>query len=289
MIRTKKRGVQIESAVTFHNGNVMPKVGLGVFRVEEGQQAVDAVRHAIVSGYRSIDTAMIYQNEQSVGEGIRLGLEEAGIDRSDLFVTSKVWLSDYGFDTTIAAYNASLERLGLDYLDLYLIHWPGQDNQAFIDTWKAMEQLYNDGKVRNIGVSNFNIEHLEALLKQASVKPVINQVEFHPYLNQKELRHYLADKQIVAESWSPLLNGEILTNEVIHNIADKHGKTPAQVVIRWNIENDVVVIPKSVTPERIAENLNIFDFELTQEDHYEIDQLNEDRRIGPDPAEFTGA
>ncbi|KAA1039083.1 aldo/keto reductase [Macrococcus equipercicus] len=279
----------METTVTFHNGNTMPQVGLGVFRVQEGQEAVDAVKHAIISGYRSIDTAMIYKNEQSVGEGIRLGLEAAGIDRSELFVTSKIWLDDFGFDTAIQAYEASLERLGLDYLDLYLIHWPGTDTAKFIDTWKALEQLYNEGKVRNIGVSNFSVEHMEALLAQAAVKPAINQVEFHPYFDQKQLRDYLAGKQIVMESWSPLMNGEILTNEVISNIAEKHGKTPAQVVIRWNIENDVVVIPKSVTPARIEENLNVFDFQLSQEDLYEIEQLNEDRRIGPDPAEFTGA
>ncbi|UTH13260.1 aldo/keto reductase [Macrococcus equipercicus] len=279
----------METTVTFHNGNTMPQVGLGVFRVQEGQEAVDAVKHAIISGYRSIDTAMIYKNEQSVGEGIRLGLEAAGIDRSELFVTSKIWLDDFGFDTAIQAYEASLERLGLDYLDLYLIHWPGTDTAKFIDTWKALEQLYNEGKVRNIGVSNFSVEHMEALLAQAAVKPAINQVEFHPYFDQKQLRDYLAGKQIVMESWSPLMNGEILTNEVISNIAEKHGKTPAQVVIRWNIENDVVVIPKSVTPARIEENLNVFDFQLSQEDLYEIEQLNEDRRIGPDPAGFTGA
>ncbi|TDM07508.1 aldo/keto reductase [Macrococcus lamae] len=278
----------MELTVTLHNGNIMPKVGLGVFRVEEGQEAVNAVKHAIVSDYQSIDTAMIYKNEESVGEGIRQGLEEAGIDRSELFITSKIWLDDFGFDTALQAYEASLERLGLEYLDLYLIHWPGQDTEKFIETWKALEQLYNEGKVRNIGVSNFNIEHMETLLAQASVKPVINQVEFHPYLDQKELRNYLAEKQIVMESWSPLLNGDILTNEVINNIAEKHGKSPAQVIIRWNIENDVVVIPKSVTPNRIEENLNVFDFQLSQEDLYEIEQLNEDRRIGPDPADFTG-
>lgn len=277
----------MEQVVTFHNGNIMPKVGLGVFRVEEGEQLVEAVKHAIVSGYRSIDTAMIYQNEASVGEGIRQGIEAAGITRADLFITSKVWLKDYGFEETLAAYQASLDRLGLDYLDLYLIHWPGTENK-YVDTWKAMEQLYNEGKVRNIGVSNFKIEHMDILLEQATVKPVINQVEFHPYLNQKELRDYLAEKQIAVESWSPLMNGEILTNDVINEIAEKHGKSPAQIIIRWNIDNDVVVIPKSVTPERIEENLNVYDFSLDEEDLYKIEQLNEDRRIGPDPAEFNG-
>jgi len=266
----------------------MPKVGLGTFRIEEGQELVEVVKHAIVSGYRSIDTARIYDNEQSVGEGIRQGIEAAGISRADLFITTKLWLDDYGYRESQAAYQASLDRLGLDYVDLYLLHWPGQDTQLYIDSWKGLEKLYNDGKVRNIGVSNFNIEQLDRLLEEASVKPVINQVEFTPYLNQQELRDYLKEKFIVAESWSPLMNGEILTNEVVMNIAEKHGKSPAQIIIRWNIEKDVVIIPKSVTPSRIEENLNIFDFELTKEDLYELDQLNEDRRNGPDPAEYNG-
>ncbi len=278
----------MEQTVTFHNGNTMPKVGLGTFRVEEGQELVEAVKHAIVSGYRSIDTARIYDNEQSVGEGIRQGIEAAGISRADLFITTKLWLDDYGYEEAQAAYQASLDRLGLDYVDLYLLHWPGQDTQLYIDSWKGLEKLYNDGKVRNIGVSNFNIEHLERLLEEASVKPVINQVEFTPYLNQQALRDYMKEKFIVAESWSPLMNGEILTNEVVMDIAEKHGKSPAQIIIRWNIEKDVVIIPKSVTPSRIEENLNVFDFELTEEDLYELDQLNEDRRNGPDPAEYNG-
>ncbi|GGB02400.1 aldo/keto reductase [Macrococcus hajekii] len=278
----------MEQVVTFHNGNTMPKVGLGTFRVEEGQQLVEAVKHAIVSGYRSIDTARIYDNEKSVGEGIRQGIEAAGISRSDLFITTKLWLDDFGYESALEAYQASLDRLGLDYVDLYLLHWPGTDEQLYFDSWKALEKLYNDGKVRNIGVSNFAIQHFERLLEVASVKPVINQVEFTPYLNQKELRDYMKEKFIVAESWSPLMNGEILTNEVVMNIAEKHGKSPAQIIIRWNIENDVVIIPKSVTPERIEENLNVYDFELTKEDHYELDQLNEDRRVGPDPADYNG-
>ncbi|TDM04624.1 aldo/keto reductase [Macrococcus carouselicus] len=278
----------MEQQVTFHNGNTMPKVGLGTFRCPEGEELVQAVKHAIVSGYRSIDTARIYDNEQSVGEGIRQGIEAAGIDRSELFITTKLWLDDFGYDSALEAYQASLDRLGLDYVDLYLLHWPGQDEQLYLDSWQALEKLYNDGKVRNIGVSNFAIQHFERLLQVASVKPVINQVEFTPYLNQKELRDYMADKFIIAESWSPLMNGEILTNEVVMNIAEKHGKSPAQIIVRWNIENDVVIIPKSVTPSRIEENLDVYDFELTQEDHYELDQLNEDRRVGPDPAEYNG-
>lgn len=278
----------MEHTVTFHNGNTMPTVGLGTFRCKDGEELVNAVRHAIVSGYRSIDTAKIYDNETSVGEGIRQGIEAAGITRADLFITSKIWLTDYGYESAKEAYKTSLKKLGLDYLDLYLIHWPGTEPEKYIETWKALEELYNEGKVRNIGVSNFKEEHLEELLQSASVKPVINQVEFHPHLLQEGLREYLEEKHIVGESWSPLMNGAILDNEVIKEIAEKHGKTPAQIIIRFNMDNNVVVIPKSVTPSRIEENIQVFDFTLDAEDMKKIKALNKDERIGPDPSEYAG-
>lgn len=186
------------------------------------------------------------------------------------------------------AYEASLQRLGLDYVDLYLIHWPGDDKELIAETWKAMEALYNDGKIKNIGVSNFNVSHLESLLQEASIKPVINQIECHPYLTQKDLRTYLKAQKIVAQSWSPLMNGQILEDETVKEIAEEIGKTPAQVIIRWNIDEDIVVIPKSVTPSRIEENLNVFDFELNEDQLSRLNNLNKDERIGPDPEKFTG-
>ncbi|MDW4292730.1 aldo/keto reductase [Staphylococcus saprophyticus] len=273
---------------TFNNGHTMPQLGLGVFRVENNDTAKDAVKHAIVSGYRSIDAAFVYGNEEMVGQGIQEGILEAGIQREDLFITSKLWLDHYGKDNVQVGYETSLKLLGLDYLDLYLIHWPGTDQSLMIKTWEGMEALYNDGKVKNIGVSNFDIEHLETLKAHTSIKPVIDQVEFHPYLIQQSLRDYLASESIQMESWSPLMNAEILTDETIVAIADEIGKSPAQVVIRWNIEHGVVTIPKSVTPHRIEENINIFDFSLTQAQIARIDALNQDRRIGPNPLEFNG-
>ncbi|PTF27049.1 aldo/keto reductase [Staphylococcus cohnii] len=274
--------------VTFYNGNEMPIIGLGTFRVENNDQCKDAVKHAIENGYRHIDTAMIYDNEEMVGQGIAEGLASTGLDRSDLFVTSKLWLDDYGRSNVAEAYETSLSKLGLDYLDLYLMHWPGLDEALMIDTWQGMEDLYKNDKVKNIGVSNFNAEHLEALLAQVSIKPVINQVEFHPYLTQSELRRYLEVQNIHVESWSPLMNAQILEDDTVKSVASEINKTPAQVIIRWNIEHGVVVIPKSVTPSRIEENLNVFDFELTKEHIERLDSLNEDKRIGPNPSEYSG-
>ncbi|MGN5882879.1 aldo/keto reductase [Staphylococcus simulans] len=273
---------------TFNNKNEMPGLGLGVFRVENDDTAKNAVKHAIVSGYRSIDAALIYGNEEMVGLGIKEGIKAAGISREDLFITSKLWLDDFGRHNVAAGYQKSLDNLGLDYLDLYLIHWPGTDETLMVETWKGMEDLYNAGKVKNIGVSNFNIEHLETLKAQTDIKPVINQVEFHPYLTQDALRDYLSDENIQMESWSPLMNGDILKDETVNRIADELGKSPAQVVIRWNIENNVITIPKSITPSRIEENFDVFNFELTPEQVKAISSLNENKRIGPDPASFNG-
>ncbi|WP_437272616.1 aldo/keto reductase [Staphylococcus succinus] len=274
--------------ITFYNGNEMPIVGLGTFRVENSEQCKAAVKHAIESGYRHIDTAMIYDNEEKVGEGIAEALATTGLDRSDLFITSKLWLADYGRNNVATAYETSLKKLGLDYLDLYLMHWPGTDEALMIDTWQGMEDLYKEDKVKNIGVSNFNVEHFEALLAQVSIKPVINQVEFHPYLLQEPLRRYLEVQNIHAESWSPLMNAQILDDETVKAVASETGKSPAQVIIRWNIEHGVVVIPKSVTPSRIEENLDVFNFSLTTEQVEQLDRLNEDRRIGPDPIGYNG-
>ncbi|WP_381404430.1 aldo/keto reductase [Staphylococcus epidermidis] len=274
--------------VQFYNGRTMPKIGLGTYRVKDSDECRESVKHAIEQGYRSIDTAMIYGNEETVGQGIKEGLKSTGLSREDLFITSKLWLTDFGRQNVEEAYRQSVEKLGLDYLDLYLMHWPGTNEAVMIDSWRGMEDLYKQNQVKNIGVSNFTPEHFEALLAQVSIKPVINQVEFHPYLTQNKLRKYLEAQNIIMESWSPLMNSQILHDDVINEVANEVGKTPAQVVIRWNIQHDVVVIPKSVTPHRIEENLDVWNFELSDNQMERIDQLNQDRRIGPNPLEFDG-
>lgn len=274
--------------VQFYNGRTMPKIGLGTYRVKDSDECRESVKHAIEQGYRSIDTAMIYGNEETVGQGIKEGLKSTGLSREDLFITSKLWLTDFGRQNVEEAYRQSVEKLGLDYLDLYLMHWPGTNEAVMIDSWRGMEDLYKQNQVKNIGVSNFTPEHLEALLAQVSIKPVINQVEFHPYLTQNKLRKYLEAQNIIMESWSPLMNSQILHDDVINEVANEVGKTPAQVVIRWNIQHDVVVIPKSVTPHRIEENLDVWNFELSDNQMERIDQLNQDKRIGPNPLEFDG-
>ncbi|MGZ9466392.1 aldo/keto reductase [Staphylococcus epidermidis] len=274
--------------VQFYNGRTMPKIGIGTYRVKDSDECRESVKHAIEQGYRSIDTAMIYGNEETVGQGIKEGLKSTGLSREDLFITSKLWLTDFGRQNVEEAYRQSVEKLGLDYLDLYLMHWPGTNEAVMIDSWRGMEDLYKQNQVKNIGVSNFTPEHFEALLAQVSIKPVINQVEFHPYLTQNKLRKYLEAQNIIMESWSPLMNSQILHDDVINEVANEVGKTPAQVVIRWNIQHDVVVIPKSVTPHRIEENLDVWNFELSDNQMERIDQLNQDKRIGPNPLEFDG-
>ena len=273
----------IEDVYYLNNSYPMPKVGLGVYKITE-EEMETSIEAALAAGYRAFDTAYFYKNEIALGNA----LKHSDIPREDLFITSKLWLTDYGQDNVAAGYQKSLDSLGLDYLDLYLIHWPGTDEAVMIDTWKGMEALYEAGKVKNIGVSNFTEDNLETLKAHTSIKPVINQVEFHPYLTQRNLRNYLASENIQAESWSPLMNAEILTDETVNDIAQELGKSPAQVVIRWNIDHGVVTIPKSITPHRIDENLNVFDFSLSTEQIERIDALNQDRRIGPNPVEFNG-
>ncbi|QAT37788.1 aldo/keto reductase [Bacillus subtilis] len=270
----------LKDTVKLHNGVEMPWFGLGVFKVENGNEATESVKAAIKNGYRSIDTAAIYKNEEGVG----IGIKESGVAREELFITSKVWNEDQGYETTLAAFEKSLERLQLDYLDLYLIHWPGKDK--YKDTWRALETLYKDGKIRAIGVSNFQVHHLEELLKDAEIKPMVNQVEFHPRLTQKELRDYCKAQGIQLEAWSPLMQGQLLDNEVLTQIAEKHNKSVAQVILRWDLQHEVVTIPKSIKEHRIIENADIFDFELSQEDMDKIDALNKDERVGPNPDEL---
>ncbi|MGG0471031.1 aldo/keto reductase [Priestia aryabhattai] len=274
----------LQDTVTLHNGVKMPGFGLGVFKVEEGPELVNAIKVAIKHGYRSIDTAAIYGNEEGVGQGIREGLKEAGISRENVFVTSKVWNADLGYDATIAAYETSLKKLGLDYLDLYLIHWPVEGK--YKEAWRALETLYKKGKVKAIGVSNFQVHHLKDLMEDAEIKPVINQVEYHPRLTQKELQAFCEKHHIQLEAWSPLMQGELLDNEVLTEIANKHNKSVAQVILRWDVQNGIITIPKSTKEHRIVENASIFDFELNKEEMERIDELNQNHRVGPDPDNF---
>ena len=267
--------------VVLNNGVEMPRFGLGVYKAEDGEEVKEAVKAALEAGYRSIDTAAFYDNESGVGAAI----EESDVPREEIFVTTKVWNDQQGYDETLAAFKESKEKLGLDYIDLYLIHWPIKDK--FTDTWRALEKLYKDGEVRAIGVSNFKPHHLQELMKEAEYVPVLNQVEFHPRLTQEETRAFCYDNKIQMEAWSPLMRGGLFDNETIKNIAEKHDKTPAQVILRWDLQHDFVTIPKSVHAKRIKENADVFNFELTQSDMDQIDALNRDERTGPDPDEMS--
>jgi diketogulonate reductase-like aldo/keto reductase len=271
------------NVVTLNNGLKMPQLGFGVWQVPDEEAAV-AVSTAFKVGYTSIDTAMVYQNEAGVGKAIK----ESSIPREELFITTKVWNSDQGYENTLRAFDESLERLGLDYVDLYLIHWPTPQFDEYVDTYRALEKLYKDGRVKAMGVCNFEIEHLERILNECEVKPVLNQVECHPYLAQNELKDFCAKHDIFVEAWSPLdQGGEVLQDEVITQIAETKEKSPAQVVLRWHLQNNTIVIPKSVTPSRIEENFQVFDFELTEEEMKQINDLNRNRRKGPHPNEMN--
>ncbi|MFE8696173.1 aldo/keto reductase [Cytobacillus sp. FJAT-53684] len=274
----------LQSTTTLHNGVQMPWFGIGVFKVEEGPELVNAVKFAIKHGYRSIDTAAIYNNEESVGQAIREGIQESGIAREDLFVTSKVWNADLGYEATIAAYETSLKKLGLEYLDLYLVHWPVEGK--YKEAWRALETLYKAGKIRAIGVSNFQVHHLQELMKDAEIMPMINQVEYHPRLTQKEVQAYCQEHGIQLGAWSPLMQGQLLDHPALQEIAAKYNKSIAQIILRWDLQNGVVTIPKSTKEHRIVENANIFDFELTTEDMEQINALNQNHRVGPDPDNF---
>ncbi|MFB7641573.1 aldo/keto reductase [Peribacillus butanolivorans] len=270
----------IGETITLHNGVKMPQLGFGVFKVKNGSETVESVKKAIEVGYRSIDTAAVYENEEGVGQAIR----ESGISREELFITSKVWNTDQGYETTLQAFDDSLKRLGLEYLDLYLIHWPGKDK--YLETWKALEKLYNEGKVKSIGVSNFHVHHLEKLLANSEIKPVVNQIELHPLLTQVEIRDYCEKHDIKVEAWSPLGRGSLIEEPTINHIAKKHGKSSAQVLIRWHLQHEIVVIPKSITPSRIEENAQVFDFSLSLNEMNQIDALNKNERFGSNPDEL---
>ncbi|MET0132241.1 MAG: aldo/keto reductase [Kibdelosporangium sp.] len=267
--------------VTLNNGVEMPQLGFGVFQVPDSE-TFDAVSAALDAGYRSIDTAKVYGNEAGVGKAI------AGHPRDQLFITTKLWNSDQGYDATLKAFDQSLGRLGLDYLDLYLIHWPTPAKDRYADSWKALVKLAEDGRVRSIGVSNFQPAHLRRVIDETGVTPAVNQVELHPYLQQAEVREAHAELGIATEAWSPLAKGgDLLDHDTITAIAGKHGRTPAQVIIRWHLQLGNVVIPKSVTPARIAANLDVFGFALDDADLAAIAKLDKGLRTGPDPDAFN--
>ncbi|MEU0881505.1 aldo/keto reductase [Lentzea sp. NPDC005914] len=261
----------------------MPQLGFGVWQVPDAE-ATPAVTAALKAGYRSIDTAAIYGNERGVGEAI------AGFDRDELFVTTKLWNADQGYDSTLRAFDESLKKLKLDVLDLYLIHWPTPARDLYADTWKAFVELQKEGRVRAIGVSNFQPAHLRRLIDETGVGPAVNQIELHPYLQQAELRAFHAQHGIQTEAWSPLgQGGELLSDPVIAEIAERHGRSAAQVVLRWHLQIGNVVIPKSVTPARIVENISVFDFELSDEEIAAVSTLDRAGRIGPNPDTFSEA
>jgi methylglyoxal/glyoxal reductase len=270
----------IVPSVQLNNGILMPQFGLGVYKAKDGDEVEEAIATALASGYRLIDTAAIYRNEEGVGRAIAA----SAIPREEIFVTTKLWNDDQGYEQTHAAFNKSLERLGLDYVDLYLIHWPIMAENKSIETWRALEEIYADGKSRAIGLSNFMPKHIDALLAQSEVVPAVNQIELHPRLTQEETIIYCREKGIAVESWSPLMRaGELFEHEIIKDLAGKYEREPAQVILRWHIQLGLIAIPKSVTPERIRSNIRIFDFELDEDEMSRISSLNENYHLGPDP------
>ncbi|MGG0669659.1 aldo/keto reductase [Lederbergia citrisecunda] len=269
-----------DGKVTLSNGVEMPQLGLGIYKMTDSVETIQAILYALKVGYKAIDTAAIYENEKETGEAIR----QSGIPREQLFITSKVWNTDQGYDATLKAFEASLERLGMDYLDLYLTHWPVAE--TFVDTYRAIERLYDEKLIRATGVSNHHIHHLEKVFNVAKVKPMVNQIELHPRLTQEPLRNFCNEHGIIVTSWSPLARGGLMDEPTLEQIGLKYGKTPAQVIIRWHLQHGLVVIPKSVTPARIQSNIDVKDFELAPEDMMKIDALNRDERTGTNPEKF---
>jgi diketogulonate reductase-like aldo/keto reductase len=267
--------------ITLNNNVSMPQLGLGVWQTQDGAEVETAVTAAIDAGYRLIDTAAVYGNETGVGNAIAA----SSVPRDELFITTKLWNADQGYERTLAAFDKSLKRLGLDYVDLYLIHWPVPAEDAYVETWKAFESLYADGKIRAIGVSNFTPAYLDRLMSETTIVPAVNQIELHPRFSQEATRRYCQEHGIAVESWSPLggTGGDLLHEPLLARIGEQYGKSPAQVVLRWHLQHELIVIPKSVSPERIRQNFDIFHFKLSAEDMAAIDALNTDTRVGADP------
>lgn len=259
----------------------MPWLGFGVFKVSDGNEVEQAVKAALEVGYRSIDTAAVYGNERGVGKA----LKESGIPRNEIFLTTKVWNDDMRAKQTLVAFEKSLERLQTDYVDLYLIHWPVKE--SYLETWRVMEEIYQSGRAKAIGVSNFLEHHIEDILQNCKIIPAVNQIEFHPYLVQPNLLQICKKNNIQVEAWSPLMQGHIVSVDAVKKLAEKYGKTPAQIVLRWNLQHQVVAIPKTIRPERMIENTLIFDFELSAEEMNLLDSLDAGKHFGPDPANFN--
>ncbi|MBO0601993.1 aldo/keto reductase [Sporosarcina sp. E16_3] len=267
---------------TLNNGLDIPQLGFGVWKIPD-DEAKNAVEQALEAGYRLIDTAKIYRNEVGVGKA----LAASTVPREDLFITTKLWNADQGYENTLKAFDESLEKLGLDYVDLYLIHWPTPMFDTYVDTYKALETIYKEGRAKAIGVCNFDIEHLQRIINECEVMPSVNQVECHPYLQQTELKAFCKEHGILFEAYSPLMNGtKVLQDPVIQEIANQYGKTPAQVILRWHLQTDVVAIPKTVTPSRMDENINVFDFELSDADLDKIATLERNERHNAVPSQF---
>jgi 2,5-diketo-D-gluconate reductase A len=272
-----------ETHVELNDGETMPRIGFGVFQVAR-EETVEAVSYALQTGYRAVDTAAAYANEREVGRAVRA----SGIGRREVFVTTKLWNSDHGRESAHRAFDRSLDRLEFDYVDLYLIHWPAPGRGLYVETWDALVELKAAGRAGSIGVSNFEIEHLERVVDATGVAPAVNQVELHPRLQQPELRRFHAEHGIVTEAWSPIAKGRVLDDAVIAEVAETIGRTPAQIVLRWHLQLGNVVIPKSVTPARIEENFRVFDFTLDDDAMRRIEALDAGERTGPDPAAFNG-
>ncbi len=279
--------------ITLNNGIKIPQLGLGVWQAQDGREVEAAVTAAIHAGYRLIDTAAVYGNERGVGQAIT----KSSVPREHLFITTKVWNSDQGYDSTLKAFNHSIKLLGLDYIDMYLIHWPMPKTNKYLETWKAMEELYAQGRIKAIGVCNFQISHLENLIKHATIMPAVNQIELHPYFPQTDLRQFGRDNAIAIESWSPIGGSggsggkstddtPLLEQPILKDLGTKYSKSPAQIVIRWHLQNGLIVIPKSVHSDRISENIDVFDFELSLDDIALIDSLKTGKRGGANPDDY---
>ena len=268
--------------VKFNNGIEMPILGLGVYKMTNKEELENAVKWAIDAGYRKFDTAQFYNNEKELGEAIR----KTGIKREEVFITTKIWNTKQGYNSTRKSFEESLEKLNMDYVDLLLIHWPGQKKERYLDTYRALENICQSKKAKSIGLSNFEIKHLKDIFAHCNIAPVVNQIERHPNLLRNELVDFCKKHNIVLEAWSPLGRGKLFNNDVILDIAKKYNKTPAQIILRWNIESNIAVIPKSVNKDRIEENINVFDFKLEQNDIEKINSLENGDIIGADPLTF---
>jgi 2,5-diketo-D-gluconate reductase A len=268
--------------LTLHDGVEIPQLGFGVFQIPS-EETQERVEEALAVGYRHVDTAAAYRNEAGVGAAIAA----SGVRREEVFVTTKLWNSEQGYDSTLRAFEKSVERLGTGHVDLYLIHWPLPSRDLYLDTWRAFERIKEEGGARSIGVSNFRVEDLERLEREAEQQPTVNQIELHPRLQQAELRAWHAGHHIATEAWSPLAQGDLLEDGTIETIAAHHDRTPAQAILRWHLQNGNVVIPKSATPERIRENFELFDFSLSEDDMAALERLDAGERVGPDPTTFS--